>query len=95
MNRIPPVEFGFSLCRLPTGQLTRGPAGLGTATGVQFSDRCPAGSRLLALVHSHPKSGGGSPLPSRQDLREQARTKAPLQCIITTEKSSCYRPKGR
>ena len=93
-NSIPPVEFGAMLCRTPQGQLTRGPIGVGTATGVQFPENCPPGATVVGSFHSHPKSGGGSPLPSAQDMREAGRIGMPNLCIITSEKTSCYQVQG-
>lgn len=93
-NEIPGVEFGAMLCRLADGRLTRGPIGVGNATSVQFPDTCPPGSKLVGSFHSHPKSGGGSPLPSRQDMREAGRIGMPSLCIVTSEKTSCYRTQG-
>ena len=94
MNEIPSVEFGAMLCRMPDGRLTRGPIGVGTSTGVQFPDVCPAGTKIAGSFHSHPKSGGGSPLPSSQDMREAKRVGMPNLCIITSEKTACYGVKG-
>lgn len=93
-NTIPAIEFGAMLCRLADGRLTRGPVGVGTATSVQFPETCPPGSKIVGSVHSHPKSGGGSPLPSAQDMREAARVGMPNLCIVTSEKTSCYAVKG-
>lgn len=93
-NKIPPVEFGAMLCKLPDGRLTRGALGVGNATSVQFPETCPPGSKVIGSFHSHPKSGGGSPLPSAQDMREAARVGMPNLCIITSEKSSCYGVRG-
>lgn len=93
-NNIPVQEFGAMLCRLSDGRLTRGPIGVGTATSVQFVDVCPPGSTIAGSFHSHPKSGGGSPLPSAQDMREAARIKMPNLCIVTSEKTSCYKVAG-
>lgn len=94
---IPAVEFGFSLFVTPNGVLTRGPVGVGDATSVQFPDTCatcPPGSKLVATIHSHPKEGGGSILPSAQDIREAGRLKMPYLCIINNEKIGCNAVKG-
>lgn len=93
-NSIPQNEIGFMLCKTQSGQLTRGPIGVGTSTSVQFSDFCPAGSKIVGSLHTHPKSGGGSPLPSAQDMREAARIGMPVICITTSEKHSCYNVQG-
>lgn len=93
-NQLPPVEFGAMLCKMPDGRLTRGPIGVGSATSVQFPDTCPAGSKIIGSFHSHPKSGGGSSLPSTQDMREAGRIGMPNLCVITSEKTSCYAVKG-
>lgn len=93
-NNIPPVEIGMMLCRMGNGQLTRGPIGVGTATGVQFPDKCPAGTKVAGSVHTHPKEGGGSILPSTQDMREAKRIGMPALCIVNNDRSACYRVKG-
>lgn len=89
-NQIPQVEIGLMLCRLPTGQLTRGPIGVGSATGVQFPDQCPPGSKVAGSFHTHPTSGGGSILPSAQDMREAKRIKMPVLCIANERSTACY-----
>lgn len=93
-QNIPPVEFGFMLCRLPDGRLTRGPIGVGTATNVQFPDQCGPGQKVVGSLHSHPKEGGGSILPSRQDMAEALRLKMEVLCIVNNETNQCYRVKG-
>ena len=94
MGALPSVEFGGMLCRRPDGALTRGPIGVGTATGVQFPDQCGAGEKVVGSFHSHPKEGGGSILPSSQDMREAARIKMPALCIVNNQKVACYAVKG-
>lgn len=91
---IPGVEIGMMLCRLSDGRLTRGPIGVGTATSVQFSDQCPSGSKVVGSFHTHPKEGGGSILPSAQDMKEAARLKMPALCIANGERTSCYNVRG-
>lgn len=93
-NVIPSQEFGAMLCRTPQGQLTRGPIGVGTSAGVQFSEHCPVNTEVVGSLHSHPKSGGGSPLPSIQDMKEAGRIGMPNLCIVTSEKTSCYKVLG-
>ncbi|MDP2661296.1 MAG: DUF4329 domain-containing protein [Dehalococcoidia bacterium] len=93
-NVIPNTEFGAMLCKTPAGQLTRGAIGVGTATSVQFPETCPPGASVVGSFHAHPKSGGGSPLPSAQDMREAKRVGMPNLCIITSEKTSCYQVRG-
>ena len=93
-NNLPPNEFGFMLCRLPNGALTRGPIGVGTATNVQFDEHCPANTTVAGSIHSHPKEGGGSYLPSAQDMREAGRLKMPALCIAGADKTACYAVKG-
>ena len=91
---IPPVEIGMMLCRLADGRLTRGPVGVGTATSVQFPDTCPAGSKITGSFHTHPKEGGGSILPSHQDMSEAQRLKMPILCIANGERTACYNVRG-
>ena len=93
-NSIPPVEIGMMLCRMDNGALTRGAIGVGTATGVQFSDVCPPGSKIAGSFHTHPKEGGGSILPSTQDIREAKRIGMPNLCIANNETTACYAVKG-
>ena len=93
-NTIPSSEFGAMLCKTPSGQLTRGPIGVGTSTGVQFPDTCPPGTSIAGSFHSHPRSGGGSILPSTQDMREAGRIGMPTLCIVTSEKTQCYAVRG-
>jgi len=90
---IPAVEFGMGLCLTKDGTLTRGPVGVGDATSVQFPDSCPTG-KFFASIHSHPKEGGGSILPSAQDMREAGRLQMAYLGIINNEKMSFYRVKG-
>lgn len=82
------------LCRGPDGRLTRGAIGVGTATGVQFPDVCPPNTKVAGSVHTHPKEGGGSILPSGQDMSEAKRIGMPAICIVNNEKTACYRVKG-
>ena len=91
---IPSVEIGMMLCRLADGRLTRGPLGVGTATSVQFPDTCPAGSKVVGSEHTHPQEGGGSILPSRQDISEAKRLNMPVLCITNNVKTACYNVRG-
>lgn len=91
---IPAVEVGSMVCRAPDGQLVRGPLGVGTATSVQFPETCPAGTTVEGSFHTHPREGGGSILPSRQDIREAKRVGMPNLCIINNTKAKCYAVKG-
>ena len=93
-NSIPGVEVGMMLCRLADGRLTRGPVGVGTATAVQFPDTCPAGSTVAGSFHTHPKEGGGSILPSHQDMREAKRLGMPVLCIANNDRTACYNVRG-
>lgn len=94
LQSIPPVEVGMMLCRLPDGRLTRGPLGVGTATSVQFPDQCPSGTKVAGSFHTHPKEGGGSILPSRQDMSEAKRLSMPVLCIANNDKTVCYNVRG-
>lgn len=91
---IPAVEVGMMLCRLADGRLTRGPLGVGTATSVQFPDQCPHGTKVVGSFHTHPKEGGGSILPSRQDMSEAKRLSMPVLCIANNDKTACYNVRG-
>lgn len=93
-NNIPQVEVGAMLCRMTDGRLTRGPIGVGTATGVQFPDTCPPNTKVAGSFHTHPKSGGGSILPSAQDMREAKRVGMPYLCIINEQQTACYAVEG-
>jgi len=94
MNTIPQVEIGMMLCRMGDGRLTRGPIGVGTATSVQFPDTCPGGSKVVGSIHTHPREGGGSILPSAQDMREAKRIGMPNLCIVNNDKTACYKVRG-
>jgi len=94
VNNIPQIEIGMMLCRLPGGALTRGAIGVGSATGVQFPDTCPAPSKVAGSFHTHPSSGGGSILPSAQDMREAKRVKMPVLCIANERQTQCYGVRG-
>ena len=93
-QQIPSVEIGMMLCRLADGRLSRGPIGVGTATAVQFSDQCPSGSTVVGSIHTHPKEGGGSILPSRQDMSEAKRLGMPVLCIANNDRTACYNVRG-
>ena len=96
-QQIPAVEVGFMLYRLADGRLTRGPIGVGTATAVQFPDTCnscPPGSKMVGSFHTHPKEGGGSILPSQQDMKEAARLKMSVLCIANNDRTACYNVRG-
>ena len=93
-QQIPGVEIGMMLCRLPDGRLTRGPVGVGTATSVQFPDQCPTGTKVVGSIHTHPKEGGGSILPSKQDMSEAKRLSMPVLCIANNDRTACYNVRG-
>lgn len=94
-NQIAGEEWGAMLCKMPDGKLVRGPLGVGTATSVQFPETCPAGAERWGPWHTHPKEGGGSILPSRQDIRETARLNAKGLCITNNDRTQCYLAKGK
>ena len=93
-NNIPQIEIGMMLCKLPNGALPMGAIGVGNATGVQFPDICPSGSKVVGSVHTHPSSGGGSILPSTQDMREARRIGMPNLCILNERNTQCYKVRG-
>jgi len=87
-------EVGCMLCKTADGKLSRGPIGVGNATGVQFPETCPPGMQVIGSIHTHPKSGGGSILPSQQDISEAGRIGMQVLCIVTEGKTQCYAVRG-
>ena len=91
-GKIPPVEVGFTLCRRPSGVLTRGPAVSGTRTAVNIPLLCPPGSSLEGLFHTHP---GGVAFPSQTDKSSARKFDAKVLCITNDTQTRCFRVTGR
>lgn len=47
-------EIGAAMCRLPNGTIIPGPWSEGTPTGVSVTMRCPPGSNVMGIFHTHP-----------------------------------------
>lgn len=85
---LPKNEFGFVICQGKNG-LTRGPVAHGTPTSVKVPVRCPPGSTLLGIHHSHP---GGRSRPSSVDVRSAQAIKAKVLCVQSEmDGLRCYR----
>ena len=80
MGKLPANEFGFALCELPNGDLTRGPVSWGTPTSVDIQLQCPQGAKFVGLGHSHP---GGVAYPSDQDVASGFESNSQLLAILS------------
>ena len=84
--KLPKNEFGFTLCRMKNGKLTRGPIATGTPVQVNIPVVCPPGSSLIGLLHSHP---GGVAVPSPQDTRSAKQLGVKDMCIVDDHGLRC------
>ena len=83
-------EVAFPLCH--TGKrLVHGTVTVGSTDRVTASDRCPRGSRILAVFHTHP---GGPIAPSDQDMKTAYEMGLPFACIgdPVSGELACWRP---
>jgi len=80
-------EFGFAMCRLPSGKLVRGPVATGNPRTVQIPVQCPPGSQLVGLFHTHP---GGIAFPSHTDVQSGIRVGARSLCIDADGDLRCF-----
>lgn len=83
-------EKGFAICRKSNGKLVKGKTAAGDRRSVHISVKCPNGSRLAALHHTHPS---GALYPSQQDMQTSARFHVPV-CIRAKGKVKCFQSKG-
>ena len=79
-------ERGFTVCR--NGRLKKGPEVKGDASSVAIPIRCPAGSKPVALMHTHPSGSLGLSSKDIQTMREKG---LPV-CVKAGGKIKCYRP---
>jgi len=91
-QRLPPNEYGFSLCRTPAGKLVNGPVASGTPNSVNIPVSCPAGSRFIGLDHSHP---GGVAVPSSIDIASAKKVGARVLCIQSDTETRCHKMGNR
>lgn len=89
---LPKNEVGFTICRTPGGQLTRGPLATGTPRAVSIPIACPSGATFEGLFHTHP---GGAVTPSRIDLDSAKKFDAKVLCITNDSQTQCFRITGR
>ncbi len=76
------IEHGFAICQDAAGNTVAGRETAGHRYGVQIDVSCPAGFKPTGLFHTHP---GGTPQPSRQDIREGCRLGIRHLCIAVPE----------
>ncbi len=79
-------ERGYNVCR-GNGRYYRGPTAVGTPTNVGVPLKCPPGTRLVAVFHTHPD---GSPLPSATDMKTGRKHRIPYICVKARGKTRCY-----
>ena len=92
ISSIPRNEVGFTICRTPTGSLTRGPMAMGTPVAVNIPLQCPKGSKMEGLYHTHP---GGVAYPSNTDIKSAQRHGAKVLCITNDSQTRCFKVRGR
>ncbi len=80
-------EHGHSLCERG-GVITKGPTVGGDAHSVSIPLKCPKGSRVVGVHHTHP---GGSLSLSEQDKKTAHDKKLSLVCVKARGKTKCYR----
>ena len=82
-------EVGYTVCR--NGKLKKGFESKGDAHSVSIPVSCPAGTKPVGLMHTHP---GGSLQLSPQDIKTMHEKKLPV-CVRVGNKIKCYRPQKR
>jgi len=85
-------EVGFTMCRAKGGGLTHGPVVSGTPTSVDIPVRCPPGSSMVGLFHTHPK---GVAYPSDTDIRSAIKVGAKALCVQSDTELACFRVSRR
>ena len=87
-------EIGFLLCKTSRGKVRAGPIMIGDRTSVSIPVGCPAGSRPVALWHTHPS---GSLRLSGQDIKTGEVNGIPHVCVSDGRKGTtrCFRIKRR
>jgi len=82
-------EVGFVVCK--NNKYSRGRKVEGTRNSVSIPISCPAGSKPVALSHTHPS---GSLKLSPQDIRTGREKRLPV-CVKARGVVKCYRIKRR
>ena len=80
-------ECGFAVCRDRQGNVITGKTVCGSRSHIYIPMKCPPGTKLAALHHTHPF---GSLEPSAQDLKV-ARKHGIAVCVEARGKIRCYR----
>ena len=85
-------EIGLIICKSQSGRLSSGPLQRGDRNSVKVPVRCPAGSKPVALWHTHPS---GSLELSEADIQTSRDHHIPFCCVSNGKKGStrCYRIK--
>lgn len=77
------AERGFTICRMPSGDLAAGPLAIGNSKShVTVPIACPPGGRPVGLWHTHP--GGRAELSSR-DIAAGIRLSLEFMCVTVPE----------
>lgn len=87
-------EVGAAVCRFDTGALAFGKFTEGHPTGVDVVMQCPAGSKAIAIYHTHPElanGSGGSSRPSDVDVAAARKVGVNLLCVNGEGKLDCWR----
>ena len=72
-------EIGSAVCVVGrTGRIVRGPQASGTPTRVDIPLRCPPGSNIVGLYHTHPK---GVARPSHIDVAAARQSGLNTLCV--------------
>jgi len=82
---VPRNEQGFTLCRLKTGRLVRGPVFEGEPTSLRMPVACPAGAAPVGTYHTHPS---GDAEPSQQDMDSTRAAGLRFVCVGVPEKGT-------
>ena len=84
---MPDHERGHSLCERG-GVISKGPTVVGTAHSVSIPLRCPKGSKVVGVSHTHPS---GDLHLSEQDKKTARTKKLKVVCVKARERVRCYR----
>lgn len=85
-------ERAFTLCQFRNTLLKGGQATGKDEFSVTLPISCPRG-KPIGTWHSHPAAGGGSLLPSAQDISEIKRLGLQFLCVSVKRETKCYRVK--
>ncbi|MCH8989861.1 MAG: hypothetical protein IIA92_13780 [Chloroflexi bacterium] len=81
-------ERAFLACQDQAGKLHAGPQITGSRGKVPFPTVCPAKTKPVAVVHTHPPDDGLE--PSDQDLAETRRRGIDLVCVAYKDRFRCF-----